>query len=198
MIASHNEGKIKEFKEMFKDTDIEVKSLIDYPEIDEVEETGSTFEENARIKAETIAKELEVITLADDSGLVVPALDGEPGVYSARYSGEPKDDARNNQKILDKMKALKGEERKAYFKSVLVLAYPNHDSLVVEGTVDGYITEDLSGADGFGYDPLFYYPEKEQTFGEMSLQEKNKISHRANAMKALNKEIKSWLKELTL
>ncbi|WP_328590768.1 XTP/dITP diphosphatase [Ruoffia tabacinasalis] len=198
MIASHNQGKIKEFKEMFKNTDIEVKSLLDYPDVEEVEETGTTFEENARLKAETIANELQVIALADDSGLVVPSLNGKPGVYSARYSGEPKDDQRNNQKLLTEMASFEGEDRQAYFQSVLVLAYPNNESLVVEGRAKGYILKELSGDDGFGYDPLFYYPEKDQTFAEMPLAEKNKISHRAKAMQELNKKIDTWMKELDI
>lgn len=198
MIASHNKGKIREFNEMFKNSDIEVKSLLDYPEISEVEETGTTFQENARLKAETIANELKVITLADDSGLVVPALNGAPGVYSARYSGEPKDDKRNNQKLLKEMEQFDDEKRKAYFQSVLVLAYPENESLVVEGKVDGYILKELSGSDGFGYDPLFYYPEKKQSFAEMTLEEKNRISHRANAMNKLKNKIDKWIKGLDI
>lgn len=196
LIASHNKGKIKEFNDMFKSLHIKVKSLLDYPEIEEVEETGTTFEENARLKAETIANQLGVITLADDSGLVVPALNGEPGVYSARYSGEPKDDQRNNLKLIEEMKNLTDEERQAYFVSTLVLAYPNNESLVVEGKVDGYILQELSGQDGFGYDPLFYYPPFEKSFGELSLADKNKISHRAVAMKLLNKSVNKWMEEL--
>lgn len=198
MIASHNKGKIREFNEMFRNSDIEVKSLLDYPEISEVEETGTTFQENARLKAETIANELKVITLADDSGLVVPALNGAPGVYSARYSGEPKDDKRNNQKLLKEMEQFDDEKRKAYFQSVLVLAYPENESLVVEGKVDGYILKELSGSDGFGYDPLFYYPEKKQSFAEMTLEEKNRISHRANAMNKLKNKIDKWIKGLDI
>ncbi|MBZ6526184.1 XTP/dITP diphosphatase [Aerococcaceae bacterium DSM 111021] len=198
MIASHNKGKIREFNEMFKNSDIEVKSLLDYPEISEVEETGTTFQENARLKAETIANELKVITLADDSGLVVPALNGAPGVYSARYSGEPKDDKRNNEKLLKEMEQFDDEKRKAYFQSVLVLAYPENESLVVEGKVDGYILKELSGSDGFGYDPLFYYPEKKQSFAEMTLEEKNRISHRANAMNKLKNKIDNWIKGLDI
>lgn len=198
MIASHNKGKIREFNEMFKNSDIEVKSLLDYPEISEVEETGTTFQENARLKAETIANELKVITLADDSGLVVPALNGAPGVYSARYSGEPKDDKRNNQKLLKEMEQFDDEKRKAYFQSVLVLSYPENESLVVEGKVDGYILKELSGSDGFGYDPLFYYPEKKQSFAEMTLEEKNRISHRANAMNKLKNKIDKWIKGLDI
>lgn len=198
MIASHNKGKIREFNEMFKNSDIEVKSLLDYPEISEVEETGTTFQENARLKAETIANELKVITLADDSGLVVPALNGAPGVYSARYSGEPKDDKRNNEKLLKEMEQFDDEKRKAYFQSVLVLAYPENESLVVEGKVDGYILKELSGSDGFGYDPLFYYPEKKQSFAEMTLEEKNRISHRANAMNKLKNKIGKWIKGLDI
>ncbi|XJS11484.1 XTP/dITP diphosphatase [Aerococcaceae bacterium WGS1372] len=198
IIASHNKGKVNEFNEMFKELNIEVVSLIDYPEIDEVEETGDTFEANARLKAETIAEQLGQMTLADDSGLVVPALNGEPGIYSARYAGEDKDDRANNQKLLEKMKSLRGKERQAYFNSTLVLAYPNHESLVVEGRVDGVILDEERGHDGFGYDPLFYYPPLEKSFGELTLEAKNNISHRSRAMDELNKQINKWLEGLEL
>lgn len=198
VIASHNKGKIKEFYDLFKELNIEVVSLLDYPEIEEVEETGDTFEANARLKAETIAQELGLISLADDSGLVVPALNGEPGIYCARYAGEPKDDNRNNQKLLDNMKELQGDERKAYFNSTLVLAYPNHESLVVEGQVHGWVLEEGRGNDGFGYDPLFYYPPLEKSFGELSLDAKNNISHRAQAMNELKKQVNKWIEGLNL
>lgn len=194
LIASHNKGKIKEFNYLFKEMNLEVFSLLDYPEIEEVEETGKTFEENARLKAESIANQLKLVTLADDSGLVVPALNGQPGIYSARYSGEPKDDKRNNQKLLEEMSAFRGEDRSAYFVSTLVLAHPNHDSLVVEGKAEGIILEDLVGQEGFGYDPLFFYPPKNKSFAQMSQEEKNEVSHRSLAIDKLKSELPNWLK----
>lgn len=196
LIASHNQGKIREFESMFSDLDIQVESLLDYPDIEEVEETGETFEANARLKAESIAKLTGKLCLADDSGLVVDALDGAPGVYSARYSGEPKDDDRNNMKLLADLKAVPWEARTAHFHSTIVVAYPGYDSLVVEGQVEGYILHELDGEQGFGYDPLFYYPELDKSFGQIPIQDKNKISHRAKALKQLVKELPGWLESV--
>lgn len=193
IIASHNAGKIKEFKALFEPFDLEVVSLFDYPDIEEVAETGDTFEANARLKAETIAKELGCIAIADDSGLVVDVLDGAPGVYSARYSGEPKDDQRNNQKLLDAMKSFDQDQRRARFVSCIVAAYPNYDSLVVHGQVEGRILQQAQGETGFGYDPLFYYEPAKKTFAQMSLSAKNDVSHRGNAVKALMQEFESWM-----
>lgn len=185
IIASHNKGKINEFKAMFAPLKIEVQSLLDFPELSEVEETGVTFEENARLKAEQIAETLNCITLSDDSGLVVNALNGEPGVYSARYSGEPKDDNRNNLKLLARLKEVEATDRSAYFVSCIVVAHPKMDSLVVEGRAFGEILPELRGVEGFGYDPLFYVEAEGSTFAEIPLERKNQISHRANATKQL-------------
>ena len=196
IIASHNQGKIKEFMELFAPLDMEVQSLLDFPELAEVEETGVTFEANARLKAEQIAKELNCIALADDSGLVVPALNGEPGIYSARYSGEPKDDTRNNQKLLARLNEEKATDRSAYFVSCIVVAHPKMDSLVVEGRAHGEILEELRGVEGFGYDPLFYVASENSTFAEISLSIKNTISHRANATAQLLDLLPTWLEEL--
>lgn len=129
IIASLNKGKIREFTKLFQEMDIEVSSLIAYPDLPEVEETGTTFEENARIKAETIAKLTGSLVLADDSGLVVPALDGEPGIYSARYAGEPKDDKANISKLLRNLSQLDATDRSAYFVSCLVVAHPVSENL---------------------------------------------------------------------
>ena len=182
--------------ELFAPLDMEVQSLLDFPELAEVEETGVTFEANARLKAEQIAKELNCIALADDSGLVVPALNGEPGIYSARYSGEPKDDTRNNQKLLARLNEEKATDRSAYFVSCIVVAHPKMDSLVVEGSAHGEILEELRGVEGFGYDPLFYVAAENSTFAEIPLSIKNKISHRANATAQLLELLPSWLEEL--
>lgn len=196
IIASHNKGKINEFKAMFAPLNIEVQSLLDFPELLEVEETGVTFEENARLKAEQIAETLNCITLSDDSGLVVNALNGEPGVYSARYSGEPKDDNRNNLKLLARLKEVEATDRSAYFVSCIVVAHPKMDSLVVEGRAFGEILPELRGVEGFGYDPLFYVEAEGSTFAEIPLERKNQISHRANATKQLLEALPAWLEEL--
>lgn len=196
IIASHNQGKIKEFKRFFEPFDVEVVALDAFPNIPEVKEIGTTFEENARLKAETIAKQLGVIVLADDSGLVVPALNGAPGVYSARYAGEPSNSKRNNEKLIDEMQSLVGDERQAYFVSCLVLAHPEYDSLVVEGHAHGVILDALQGTEGFGYDPLFYVEDEGQTFAEMGIDRKNEISHRAIALKQLMHDFPKWLEEV--
>lgn len=196
IIASHNKGKIAEFSHYLTPLGFDVKSLLDYPELAEVEETGTTFEENARLKAETIAETLQVFALADDSGLVVPALNGEPGVYSARYSGEEKNDTANNEKLMQKLKNKTEEFRQAYFVSCLVLAYPNHESLLVEGHLDGQILEEYRGTNGFGYDPIFYVESENKTLAEMTLEEKNQLSHRAVALKKLIENLPTWLERV--
>ncbi|MGF3225787.1 XTP/dITP diphosphatase [Facklamia sp. P12932] len=193
IIASHNPGKIAEFKALFEAFDLQVQSLLDYPEIPEVEETGTTFEENARLKAETIAKEMNCLALSDDSGLCVPALNNEPGVYSARYAGEEKNDERNRLKLLENLKEFNGDQRKAYFTTVIVLADPQKDSLVVEGNVEGIITKEPIGEGGFGYDSLFYYPQDQQTFAQISAERKNQISHRGQAVEKLKGKLNDWL-----
>lgn len=194
LIASHNPGKVQEFKELFAPFDLQVTSLLDYLDIPEVEETGTTFEANARLKAETIAEKLHCLALSDDSGLCVPALKGAPGVYSARYAGlAVKSDQANRDKLLKEMAPYEGKDRQAYFMTCIVVAYPNHPSLVVHGRADGMITHEELGDHGFGYDSLFYYPETEKTFAQMSAQEKNQVSHRSRAVSALFKEFSAWL-----
>ena len=195
LIATKNKGKAKEFEAIFAPLGYQVKTLLDYPEMPDVEETGTTFEENARLKAETIAKALNTLVLADDSGLMVDALEGRPGVYSARFAGEPTSDAANNAKLLVELGGLEGEERSAHFHTTLVLAAPGVESLVAEGDVFGQIANFPSGDDGFGYDPLFYFPAAKSTFAEMGLAEKNKVSHRTNAIKDLLVKWDVWFKE---
>lgn len=196
LIASHNEGKVNEFKSLFQDYDFEIESLLDYPEMEEIEETGKTFEENARLKAETIAQEMGVLVLADDSGLVVPILNGEPGIYSARYAGEPTDSEKNMDKLLANLKDVEDDDRVAYFVSCIVLAHPVHESLVVEGRCYGKIVRERQGEGGFGYDPIFYYSQEGKTFGELSAQRKNEVSHRAIATTKLMKALPAWLDEV--
>ena len=193
VIATQNKGKVAEFERLLGPKGIEVVSLLDYPDLPEVEETGNSFEANARLKAETIAKRLNLPVLADDSGLVVPYLNGAPGIYSARYAGQPKSDQANIDKLLREMSQASGDQRQAYFVACLVLASPDHDSHVVEGRAYGTIALEPSGDSGFGYDPVFYVEQEGATFAQIPLSRKNQISHRANAIKALLASLPEWL-----
>ena len=196
VIATKNTGKAKEFASIFEPKGYSVKTLLDFPELEDVAETGHTFEENARLKAETIAERLQKIVLADDSGLCVDALEGQPGVYSARFAGNQKSDAATNAKLLAELGELPSDKRSAHFHCCLVMAAPNHESLVVEGICDGEIAKFPSGEGGFGYDPLFFVPEIQKTFGQLTREEKNKISHRAKAVHLLVEQWEEWLESV--
>jgi XTP/dITP diphosphohydrolase len=187
LIATRNQGKAREFQALFSRFGIAITTLFDYPEIQDVEETEDTFEGNARLKAETISNLLQVSVIADDSGLVIPALDGRPGVYSARYAGIEKNDAANIEKVLLEMRGFSGEERNAYFLSVFAIAVPSKKTLYVQGTCQGYIAHSPVGEKGFGYDPIFYIPDYSRTMAELTADEKNEISHRRMAMNELEK-----------
>lgn len=191
LIATKNKGKVRDFEELFLPKGIQVVSLLDYPEILDVEETGNTFRENAIIKAETIAKHLNLIVIADDSGLSIDALDGRPGVYSARYAGEAKDDNENINKVLTELSGIPMDKRSAQFHCALALTFPGIEfkTIVVEGTCKGKITETPIGEHGFGYDPIFFVKEKQKTMAQLTKAEKNEISHRRNALELLAKEI---------
>lgn len=193
VIATRNPGKAKEFAALFAKEGYQTKTLLDYPELPDVEETGTTFEENARLKAETIAHILQQPVLADDSGLVVDALNGMPGIYSARFAGEHKSDAANNAKLLHELTDVSDEKRTAHFHCTLVFAAPQKDSLVVEADWDGRIARIPQGDNGFGYDPLFIVPGYEKTSAELISDEKNEISHRGLAVKELERVWKNWL-----
>ncbi|BAL62175.1 ribonuclease PH [Melissococcus plutonius] len=193
VIATSNLGKANEFKKIFEQKGYQVKTLLDYPELPKIEETGKTFEENARLKAETIASILNQPVLADDSGLIVKALDGMPGIYSARFAGEPTNDAANNARLLYEMTNVPKEDRQATFHCTLVLAAPKMESLVVSGEWQGEIATIPRGEHGFGYDPLFYVPEFHKTSAEMSNEEKNRHSHRAKAIENLEQKWKQWI-----
>ncbi|MFC1287824.1 XTP/dITP diphosphatase [Bacillus paralicheniformis] len=186
IIATKNEGKVREFKAMLEPRGYGVKSLLDIGYTPEIEETGQTFEENAVIKAETISKETGKIVIADDSGLSVDYLGGSPGVYSARYAGEEKNDLANLKKLLKELEGVEKEDRSARFRCALALCTPGQETKTVEGSVEGYITEEPRGTNGFGYDPVFLVKDKDQTMAELSSGEKNKISHRAEALKKLS------------
>jgi XTP/dITP diphosphohydrolase len=193
IIATKNPGKAMEFEHIFAARDIEVRTLLDFPEVPEVEETGLTFEENAILKAEAVSQALGKMVIGDDSGLIVDALEGRPGIYSARYAGEPKNDQNNTDKVLSEMKGLPKEKRSARFYCALAFSIPGQETLTVSGTCEGRILEERRGSNGFGYDPVFYVPEKGHAMAELSSDEKNKISHRANALKKLDVVLDSIL-----
>lgn len=194
VVATKNMGKVREFAELFEKFGLEVKSLHDFPHIEEVEETGKTFEENAILKAESLCKQLNEIVIADDSGLIVDALNGGPGVYSARYAGEQKDDQANIQKVITELNSIPTERRTARFYCALAVAFPeeNKEYVIVNGTCEGKILEQPRGEQGFGYDPIFYVEEYKQAMAELSSDEKNKISHRGRALRKLEEKIPEW------
>lgn len=188
VVASKNQGKLKEFEDLFADLKIKIEPLSKFEGIPEIVENGRSFEENARIKAKTIVDTLNIPTVADDSGLVVDALNGEPGIYSARYAGDHDDEA-NNKKLLENLKDQ--NNRSAFFQSTLVLAIPGKKEIVAEGRIDGEIAYQEKGSNGFGYDSLFLVNGK--TLAEYSFDEKNEISHRRNAIENLKEKIKNEL-----
>ena len=191
IVASTNQGKIKEIKAMLKDIDIEVLSMKDVLEQElEIEETGTRFKENALIKAQTIANIVNKPVLADDSGLEVDALDKQPGIYSARFLGADTSYNIKNQYIID---ALKDKERTARFVCAMALVIPGQEPILIEETMEGLINDKIEGANGFGYDPIFYFPPCQMTSAMMSMEEKNKYSHRAKALKKLYTILKEIL-----
>lgn len=196
ILASNNVKKIKELKDMLQGLDFLVCSLKDENINIEVEENGLTFEDNAYKKAYEIYEflkargEKDFYVLADDSGLEVEYLNGAPGIYSARYSGKHGDDYGNNVKLLEEMKGAIGiEQRKARFVCILALISENGDKNIVEGCVEGNIIDELKEEGGFGYDPIFYYKPLNKTFGEITSEEKNSISHRGQALKKLKETL---------
>lgn len=184
LLATNNQGKVQELVRLLGDLPFNVRSLRDFPEVGEIEEDGESFAENALIKARAGAGATGLLTLADDSGLEVDVLEGEPGVRSARFAGEPKDDSRNNAKLLELLQDIPLNRRTARFKSVIALVTPEGEEHLTEGTCEGLIGLQPRGQGGFGYDPLFYVPEYDKTFAELSLEEKNAISHRGKALRA--------------
>lgn len=190
LLASHNKGKIAELQALMHTVspDIEVLSMSDIGFYEEIVENGDTFAENALIKSRTGAQ-LGYITVADDSGLMVDALDGAPGVYSARYAGEDCDNAKNNAKLLKALDGLPAEKRAARFVSVVACSFPDgREDIVVRGECPGTILTEFRGEGGFGYDPLFWYAPMGKTYAEMTAAEKNQISHRGMAMQKFAEE----------
>ncbi|MCT4784724.1 XTP/dITP diphosphatase [Exiguobacterium aestuarii] len=192
IIATHNPGKVKELEGMLTPLGFEVKSLLDYPDAPETDETGTTFEENAALKATEAAAYFGHAVLADDSGLEVDALDGAPGVYSARFAGPEKSDEANNALLLEK---LNGQtNRAARFVCALCLAKPTEETLTVRGTIEGTIGYSPRGENGFGYDPLFIVPSLHKTAAELEREEKAVVSHRGQALRKLEAEIIPFMK----
>ena len=183
ILATQNQGKVRELRELLVDEEIEVLSLLDIPDWEDVVEDGVTFPDNAALKARVAVRRTGLIALADDSGLEVDALDGAPGVYSARYAGEPKDDERNNDKLLHLLDTIPEHKRTARFRCALVIATPFGEEYLTEGAVEGRILTLRRGSDGFGYDPVFFIPEFARTMAELTLTEKNTLSHRAQAFR---------------
>lgn len=194
VLATRNENKVQEMRRILADFPVKITSLRDYGPIPEVLEDGETFDDNAYKKASQTARVLGLPALADDSGLVVEALDGAPGVHSARYAGEGATDREKCDKLLAAMGDK--EDRRAHFACVLSLAVPTGPALTYEGRCDGQITRERAGEAGFGYDPVFFYPPLGKTFAELGLDEKNKVSHRGHALAEFSAEFDKVLKWL--
>ncbi len=182
VLATHNRHKVEEIKKILSDSPIELLSLDNFPEIGEIIEDGTTLEENAKKKARIVYEQTGILSLADDTGLEVDALGGKPGVYSARYSGENATYRQNNEKLLRELKNVPPEKRSAKFRCVISIIGNGIDEIAV-GEVPGHILNDVRGNNGFGYDPLFVPDGYEKTYAEMDSELKNKLSHRAKALK---------------
>ena len=189
VLATHNQGKIREFQKAFAEIGWQAVPIADIAEVEDPEETGTTFEENALQKARCYAKAVDLPVLSDDSGIIACALGDRPGVYSARYAGHHGDDEANNQKLIRDLAPYTGDDRKGYYACVVALVWPDGRSLTGKGTCDGIIRDFYQGEGGFGYDPLFYLPEFGKTMAELSMEEKNQISHRGRALRDLLSKI---------
>lgn len=199
VLATNNKNKVKEIKELLKDAPVDIKCLADYGPLPPVVEDGDTFEENAYKKAYHYARVLGLPCLADDSGLVVEALNGQPGVHSARYAGENASDLEKCDKLLSEMQGQ--DNRRARFECVMSLATPGGPALNWEGSCEGEIMAERHGESGFGYDPVFYYPDFGKTFAEVSMEEKNSVSHRGRALQEFAAEFDKvlvWLRHRLL
>lgn len=182
VLGTKNQGKIKELRSLFTSFGIDTIGISEIEGLPDIEETGNSFEENAAIKAEGIMKYTGLPALADDSGLVVDALNGEPGIYSARYAGNEKNDQKNIEKLLRELKDVPLEKRQARFVCVIAVSFPDQETLLRRGTCEGMIALEEKGNHGFGYDPVFFIPELKKTMAELTPEEKNKISHRSRAL----------------
>ncbi len=196
VVATGNQHKLKEIGKIFEDFSVEIKSMKDVDlEGLEIIEDGSTFEENALIKARTVMEKTGSLTIADDSGLEVDAIDNQPGIYSARFSGKGATDQKNNEKLLKLLENVPSQERTGRFVCAMAAVYPDGREVVVRGECDGFIGTESKGKNGFGYDPLFIVPSYGLTFAELEQEEKNRISHRARALEKLKLVLKNDMEE---
>ena len=193
LIATGNQKKLKEIEAIFSGLSLEYLTLKDLPQIEEPEENGSTFAENALIKARGYSKATGMLTLAEDSGICVEALNGKPGIYSARYAGAGKDDEDNIDKVLEEIKLVPATKRNAWYESAVAIVSPEGKEEVVLGKVEGELLFERRGTGGFGYDPIFYYLPFKATFAEVSQADKNKISHRFRSLEKAREVIKDFL-----
>lgn len=191
VLATRNKNKIKEITALLTEFPITIETLDAYPDAPDIEETGRTFQDNALLKAQGISNATGHWAFADDSGLEVDALNGEPGIYSARYAGEGCTYEDNNKKLIKAMEGIPFEKRTARFRCVIALVSPEKKLWKVEGSLEGFIALESCGTNGFGYDPVFFYPPKKKCLAEMSLEEKNEISHRGKALKNFIKVVQS-------
>ena len=185
VFATGNKNKMKEIKMIMADLDYEIITMKEAGFEGDIIEDGTTFEENALIKARTIAKQTGLLTLSDDSGLVIDALDGAPGIYSARFMGEDTSYDIKNTELINRLNGVPDEKRTARFVCAVAAVFPDGREEVVRGTMEGRIGYEIAGENGFGYDPIFYLPEYGCTSAELSPEDKNKISHRGNALKMI-------------
>lgn len=198
IFATGNAGKVREVKEILRDMDVEILSMKEAGIETEIEEDGSTFEENAVIKAKAVAAaagQSGAIVLADDSGLEIDCLNKEPGIYSARYLGENTSYTVKNQNLIDRLKGVPDSERTARFVCVIAAALPDGEVITARGVIEGRIDHEEKGNGGFGYDPIFYVPELGRTTAQLDMEEKNRVSHRARALNAMKTELKKVLSE---
>ncbi len=193
LIATHNKGKVREYKKLLSDLPLEITYLDELGVEEEIEETGSTFEENARIKALGYARLTGMLTWADDSGLEVDALGGRPGVHSARYAGQGASDEDRYRKLLAEMEDVPDEDRTARFRSVVAIATPEGKVWTTSGKCEGVIAREPKGHFGFGYDPIFHLPELGKRMAELTPEQKNQISHRGEASRKAKKLLKELL-----
>ena len=192
VLASSNQGKVREVEMMMKDMGIRVIPLSETAFTEEIEENGATFEENAIIKARAVAEKLLVPVLADDSGLEIDYLDKAPGIYSARYLGQDTPYSIKNQMILEKLEGVADELRSARFVCSMALAFPDGKVLTTTATMEGRIAYEIKGANGFGYDPIFYLPEFGMSSAEISPEQKNEISHRGKALRGVKRKLQEY------
>ena len=193
IVATRNKGKVREIREALKGLGLRIYSLSDFRDVPEVEEDGKSFTENALKKARFYSKVFGKLTMADDSGLEVDGLKGMPGIYSARYSGEGASSQKNNEKLLQEMEGVSLSKRGARFKCIIAMVSPEGREAMAEGACKGRIGFREKGKKGFGYDPLFILPKYGKTMAELSLEEKNKMSHRGKALRKIRKIIKTFM-----